>query len=81
MGKVWRGTDEENGVAVDQTRDASNGDAVARGRTVNKMDLDVEVGGRFVKSGMGSLRDNPDTIFCQHSQIKADWGTPTSLAP
>ena len=53
MRKVGSATDEENGIAVDETRYGGNVGAIGGCRAGDLMELDLEVGGGFLKGCVG----------------------------
>ena len=59
MGEVGRATDEEDGVAVDQTGDGGDVGAVGRRGAGDQVQLDFEVGGGFLEGCVGGFGDDP----------------------
>lgn len=68
MREVRCGTDEENGVAIDEARDGSDGDTVGGRRAGDVMKLDFEVGGCFMEGSMCSFGDDPGLPVSQNGQ-------------
>lgn len=55
MGKIRSGADEENGVAIDESRDAGDVDLVGRGGAGDEMDFDFEIRAGFAEGGVSGF--------------------------
>lgn len=59
VGEGGGGADEEDGVAVDESGDAGDVDAVGWTGASHEVDFDAEIGARFVERWMGGFGDDP----------------------
>lgn len=59
VGEVGGRADEEDGIAVDEARDAARVDLVGRGGAGDDVQFDFEVLGGFAEGCVGRLGDDP----------------------
>jgi hypothetical protein len=59
MREVGSGANQEDSVAVDQTRYRRNVDLIGRRGTCDQVDLDLEVSACFVEGSMRCFREDP----------------------
>lgn len=70
---VRRRTDQENGVGIDETADFRNGDAIGRAGAGDGLQLDFEVGGRFVECGVSGRGNDPTRPSAVRSRPCPGW--------